>query len=217
MQNFIRDRIRDRLAATGLNPFEAARQAGHERTFLNDLLIGKKSSIRQSAIPQVAAVLDCDPEYLIGAQDTPRRKAPEAPKIAALAASGTVPLVAIAELGAWRSPAASGPISAMPLQPDPRYPADRQAAYLLRGSHAVSVGVTDGSVIVGVAGEAARDGDVVVARRSRIGEDGPEQEITIRRVAGGDLVADLPEGREARTRTDGAEILARVISAHKIF
>lgn len=99
MENYLRARIRDRLDALGMNPFEAARLIGAERTFINDLLIGKKSSIRQSAIPRVAAALDCDPEFLVGAQDAPRRTSAQTPEIGPLTAIYGLPLVGIAEAG----------------------------------------------------------------------------------------------------------------------
>ncbi len=51
MENLLRERIRARLEDLDLNPFEAARRIPADRTFLNDLLIGKKETIRAKVIP----------------------------------------------------------------------------------------------------------------------------------------------------------------------
>lgn len=220
MENYLRTRIQERLDTLGINPFEAARRAGGERTFLNDLLIGKKDSIRRAAIPRVAAALDCDPEYLLGAQDAPRRPtdAPQrTPEIRPENAPGIVPLVGIAEAGTWRLAGRSGPSPALPIPPDPRHPASKQVAYLVRGDHAAALGATDGAVIVGVEGAGYRDGDVLVVRRSRDLGEGREEEITIRRANGAWLECANADGSLSRIETESAEILARAISAHKVF
>lgn len=216
MENFLRSRIRDRLDALGLNPFEAARRIPADRAFLNDLLIGKKDTIRQSHIPKVAAALECDPEYLLGAQDYPRRGRSE-PIEAPAPTVEAVPLVGIAELGAWRLAGKGGPYQALPLSPDPRHPATAQVAYLLRGDYAAGMGATDGSILLVVRGAPYRDGDAVIARRSRTGEDGPEEEITIRKVLGGNLETVPLNAAPVAIRAGDVEVIGRVISAHLIF
>ncbi len=216
MENFLRSRVQSRLDALGINPFEAARRAGGERTFINDLLIGKKDSIRRSALPRVAEALDCDPEYLLGAQDAPRRghaahaKSPET-------APGTAPLVGIAEAGTWRLTGRAGPSPALPIAPDPRHPASAQVAYLVRGDHASAIGATDGAVVVGVTGANYRQGDVVAVRRTRDLGEGREEEITIRRANGAWLECQNEDGSTSRVAAESAEILARAISAYKVF
>lgn len=221
MENFLRSRIRDRLEALNLNPFEAARRIPAERTFINDLLIGKKDTIRQSAIPKVAAALECDPEYLLGVQDKPRRQKADRPanppEIPRDTPSPTVPLVGVAELGAWRPAGHTGPHQTLPLTPDPRHPAAAQVAYLLRGDYAAGMGATDGSILLAVRGAPYRDGDAVIVRRSRTGEDGPEEEITIRRVMGGNLETAPLNAAPVAIRAGDVEVVGRVISAHLIF
>lgn len=160
MENFLRTRVQARLDALGLNPFEAARRAGGERTFLNDILIGKKDTIRRAAIPRVADALDCDPEYLLGAQDVPRRApspSPGNPGNKPEKAPQGIRLVGIAEAGTWRLAGRSGASPALPIAPDPRHPAEVQVAYLVRGDHAAGLGATDGAVVVGVTGAQDRD------------------------------------------------------------
>lgn len=217
VENFLRTRIRTRLDALGLNPFEAARRIPAERTFLNDLLIGKKSTIRQSAIPKVAAALECDPEYLLGAQDTPRRNRAQAPEKSPENAPSGITLVGIAEAGTWRVAAHSGAVTALPISPDPRHPATEQIAVLVRGDHAAGLGAGDGSVVVGVKGAAFRDGDIVLVRRSRDLDHGQEEEITVRRINGAWLECNDAGSVVSRIAVEGAEIIARAISAHKIF
>lgn len=215
MENLLRDRIRERLDALDINPFEAARKIGAERTFINDLLIGKKKTIRSAALPSVAQALDCDTEYLMGAQDIPRRTTPaQRPQDRALAAPQALPLAGVAEAGTWRAAPRSGPPPALPVAPDPRFPAAAQAAYLVRGDHAEWLGAPDGSVIVAVTGAGYRDGDVVLIRRTRQGEEGPEEEITLRRVDAGKL--SLGAGTSVDPTSAGVEILARAVSSHRV-
>lgn len=208
MENLLRDRIRERLDALQINPFDAARLIPAERTFLNDLLIGKKKTIRASAIPRVAAALQCEPGYLMGTQERPRNVAParapaQTPEKSPLARDPGLPLVGIAEAGTWRLSARSGPPQRLPVAPDPRYPAADQVAYLIRGDHAAELGAGDGSVIVALTGADFRDGDVVLVRRTRTSEDGPEQEITLRRIGRSDAAS--------------ADVIARALSLHKVF
>lgn len=50
--------ISKRLAELDRNPFEAARIGGLERSFVNDILIGKKTSVRGDKLDQLAKALD---------------------------------------------------------------------------------------------------------------------------------------------------------------
>ena len=221
MENLLRDRIRERLAALDLNPFEAARLIPAERTFLNDLLIGKKKTIRANAIPAVAAALQCDAGYLMGTQPRPRGGiSPETPEKSPLARVAGLPLVGIAEAGTWRLSARSGQRQTLPVSPDPRYPAERQVAFLVRGDHAAELGAGDGSVILALTGADCREGDVVLIRRTREGPEGQEEEITLRRFDGATSGPRFDQERVKATRDAGAEspeILARGISSHKVF
>jgi len=175
MQETLKTRVRERLNALGLNPFEAARKAGFERSFVNDLLVGKKSTIRPGGISALADVLQCDPDYLTGLQAVPT---------AGDGADLRMPLAGIVEAGAWREPG-SDPGLTLPAMPDPRYPVDAQETYIVRGDHAAGFGITDGSAIVTVRMKSYRDGDVVLVRR----EKGGASELSIRMLAGGALRA----------------------------
>lgn len=204
MDNFLRARVRERLSALGLNPFEAARRMGVDRTFVNDLLSGKKETMRPKAILKAAAALDCDPEFLIGAQATPRR--------ARDGDGGLMPLAGICEAGVWRSQVAEPMPSSLPVAFDPRYPRERQAAYLIRGHHADALNLSDGDVLVSVRDEPVRDGDVVIFRRRR----GNESELSARAIIGGILRAGWSPNADSIQQSDG-EVIARVVFAHRIF
>jgi hypothetical protein len=58
MSDVLRDFVRTRLDELGVNPFEAARRGGLERSYFNDILIGKKGSIRDDKKAQVATALE---------------------------------------------------------------------------------------------------------------------------------------------------------------
>lgn len=161
----LRNRVRERLDAKQLNPFEAARMAGLERSFLNDLLIGRKQTVREGKLPAVASILDCDPDYLLGVQDTPRK----------LGKTGnTMQIAGICEAGAWRDVSFAVPdMGPLPLEPDPRYEPGEQGVYLVRGDHAAGLGILDGSLISVCFTAALRDngrklheGDVVLVRNT---------------------------------------------------
>lgn len=208
MENFMRARISERLDALGLTPFQAAKAAGLNRYIVFDLIEGKKETIRQKALVQLAAILDCDPEYLIGAQATPRRVAGAAE---AVPADAELPLIGICEPEVWRKPGAVALPDNLPVQPDRRYPAADQVALLARGSGAEALGINDGDVLVLLTGGPVRDGDVVVARRKARGG----VELSARRVKGTSLTsgsAKFPDVDLNKT-----EVLGRVILAHRVF
>ena len=50
--------VQARLNQLGRNPFEAARKGGLERSFINDILIGRKKSVRGDNIGRLATALD---------------------------------------------------------------------------------------------------------------------------------------------------------------
>jgi transcriptional regulator with XRE-family HTH domain len=180
-------RVRERLKALKINPFEAERRAGLKKGAVNDLLIGKKSSMREPALRKLAPALDCDFEYLDGTQATPRRQAGRdaggAQPPVDLAPAAT--LVGIAEAGVWREPAASNPRKlTLPLAPKAG-----TEAFLVQDEHAVNSGILSGWIVLVDTANPARDGDLVVIRRTR---KGGEEETTVRRMAGGAFSASPP-------------------------
>ena len=188
----------------GINPFEAARRAGFERSYINDLLIGKKQGISRKRLPALATALECDERYLAGMQD--------APVAANAAPPGRITLKGYVEAGAWRAAMDGGerPISISPL---PTYPAEAQVAYIVRGDHAAGIDAPDGTVVIAVSGMPAREGDVVIARRTR----GAEQETSVRIIRGNALIAAPRAGDIAPLKREDAEVVAVVVAAMKLF
>jgi transcriptional regulator with XRE-family HTH domain len=56
----LRALIRRRLEALGINSFEAARRVGAQRTFVNDILSGRKQSVRGDNLRRLADALEMD-------------------------------------------------------------------------------------------------------------------------------------------------------------
>lgn len=207
MENYLRGRVRERLDALGMSPFEASRRAGADRTFLADLLSGKKQTIRQAALIRVAEVLECDPEYLIGAQSTPRR-------VDGATGNGSLALVGICEAGAWRTPGADAMPQVAPVAPDPRFPKERQSAYLIRGHHADELGLHDGDLLIAVDEDAIRPGDIIICRRRK---PSGEIEITARIVEAGEVRSARGKALDPPQALAECTTLGRVIASHRVF
>ena len=70
----LKEKVAARLDELGRNPFEAARIGGLERSFVNDILIEKKGSIRGASLAKLAVALDWPPSMLLEeADDAPTR------------------------------------------------------------------------------------------------------------------------------------------------
>jgi transcriptional regulator with XRE-family HTH domain len=85
MVKSLRQIVEDRLTVLGKNPFEAARSAGLERSYLNDILIGRKTNVRNDKIPALAKALGLDTAMLIAMLDG-KSQASTSP------ASGAIPI-----------------------------------------------------------------------------------------------------------------------------
>lgn len=67
MSRPLKEVVRERLASLERNPFEAARRGGMERGFINDILQGKKTSVRGESLAKVAKALDWSLERMVAA------------------------------------------------------------------------------------------------------------------------------------------------------
>jgi hypothetical protein len=59
--------VMERLKELDRNPFEAARLGGLDRSFVNDVLIGRKRSVRGENLERLARALDWDSRVLMDA------------------------------------------------------------------------------------------------------------------------------------------------------
>jgi SOS-response transcriptional repressor LexA len=103
-ENIFKQRVVARLAALKINAYEATRRAipPFEKTFVEDILAGRKKSVSSKNLRRLADALDCDSSYLLGDQAQPRA----AKKASARPLAGrqplSIPVVADAETGAFR-------------------------------------------------------------------------------------------------------------------
>jgi hypothetical protein len=63
----LRRTVMERLKQLDRNPFEAARLGGLDRSFVNDILIGRKRSVRGENLERLARALDWDSRILMDA------------------------------------------------------------------------------------------------------------------------------------------------------
>lgn len=59
----LRERLRERLLATGKKPIPLAGQIGKGRDYLTDILNGKKHSLSSDVLTPLAIALECDERY----------------------------------------------------------------------------------------------------------------------------------------------------------
>lgn len=72
------DRIETRLRAVDLTAHEASKRASNSGSgdLIRDIRRSKSRVVRMNTLYRLAEVLECDPEYLTGKQDRPRRNQP---------------------------------------------------------------------------------------------------------------------------------------------
>ncbi len=173
MENPMKARIEERLEALHMNAFEAAEKAGFKRSYVYELLIGKKATLRQSSIPALAQALECSPEYLMGISSHPQTNANGHP---ATWMQGDIPVTGIVEDGVLRK---SEKLN-LTVQSDRRYQSEQQQAFLVRGDTWKTEGIVDGSILLVSSELKPRLGDLVVIMNRREGAE--EREITMRKI-----------------------------------
>lgn len=159
MGEILKQRIRERLAALDLNPFEAAARAGQKREFIYDLIVDRKGIIREKSLPSVARALECDVDYLQGIKQTPRRVT-------------ELPLSGVCELDVWRTMEFTPWVESPMISPDERYLPHEQLLFYLADEHAAGIGLRSNTFIVVAAVEGLRrtgrrihDGDIVLVKQ----------------------------------------------------
>ena len=176
----LKDRIKARLDALGLNAFEAARNAGLERAFINDVIAGRKSKIHPRNYAKLAPVLGCSAEYLRGEVQEPNPA--EAPgKGAALSTENDeafgLNILGTVEAGAFRRREKSRNELA-PIAYDPRFPGARQIAFEVRRQNIKSQVFASGRSFIGAVDfddyvkgwGALRNGDLVIVETRSAGD-----------------------------------------------
>lgn len=215
----ISELIQRRLDILQISPAEAAKRAGLDRSYISDLIAGRKKSIRHDKVLVLAKALECDPAYLSGNQDAPKVHNPLDP---------VMEISGVCETGVWRSPQSATALPPLPRLYDARYPDDRQMVFLTRGHGADELGIRDGMVVLAIGwdglsarGVHLRHNDVVVVRCAR-SNDHLEHQTCIMQAevttAGARLVSRGEPRHRPITLTgielpDGAEILGLVVRA----
>lgn len=160
-------------------------RAGKTRTFVYDVMIGKKASFKGDGLSKVAAALECSVDYLTGATNAVNGVAEPLPLSPRPHSNSRMPYAGIIETGMYRRPPYPGTNpSHLNIMTDPAYPPQHQLAYLVRGNGLDERGIVDGMVLTCVKAEAAKDaiqnGSIVIIRMSLPGSD--EIEFSAREV-----------------------------------
>ena len=193
MLEIIQNRIRERLAATGISARDASLKADLSDSFVKNILSGKTKSPKAENIALLADVLRCDIDYILGRQALPHiDKLPDFAKL---------PVVGQVEAGVWRE-------STLYAQSEREIsvPQDERFSHLERyvvevvgnsfdrvappGSYAVCVPFDQTAI-------ALRSNLTVVIERSR--EGGSLKEATLRRTV------STPEGFEFHSHSHNSE------------
>jgi hypothetical protein len=66
MAKSLKDLVSERLQALNINAFEAARRGGFTRTFVNDIVTGRKKNVKGNQLASLAIALDTSPAFLLG-------------------------------------------------------------------------------------------------------------------------------------------------------
>lgn len=179
----IRDRVRMRVEAMGLNPFALAKRGGFQRNFINDIVKGHKKGVHPDNLPGLAAVLRCSEEYLLGQSDDVG--GPVSAHVEAAGIGEGLPYGGVCETGVWRPRKKNLPDfqKLVPVARDVRYGdldqiafaiSDPEEAIMPRSCIAIGSDTRQYSAAYGQIGNGAR----IVARRT----SGELCELSYRRV-----------------------------------
>lgn len=145
------DRLRERLDSLGMTARDAALRSGLERTYVTDVMEGRKQNIRVSAIIKLAETLECSTDYLRGNRSdvgggAKLSRASDFEGAPVTKMSETLVLAGGIEPGKFDFP---NPIrDKVNINPDKRYLDARQCAFKVIGGDLVSAGMPDGTLLV---------------------------------------------------------------------
>jgi DNA-binding Xre family transcriptional regulator len=161
------ERVQARMSDLHTNSTEVARRAGLERTFVHDLISGRKKTVTAEALIALAKALQCLPEELVGKMGEIQRNAVEG-----------IEIVGIIEPEVWRGSAPRN-LGTITTSNDGN---PHVKAFVVRGDEAAPIGIRDGSALVVDMSGAVRPGDIAVVERTRDNL----RELSLWRVANGD-------------------------------
>jgi SOS-response transcriptional repressor LexA len=219
-------RLRQRLEELGMSPRAASLQAGGSADLVRGILRGANKSVRGDHLVGLARVLQVPESWLItgtiNARLSPLQPGPD---INGPPEDFGVPFGGVVEAGAWRvvdTMNQDGEYRRVPLAPDPRYPLDKQFAFLVAGDSMNKARIFEGMHVLAVAIDEwekrhreTTDGQIVVVECLRNG--GHERERTIKRLrVFRDRVELQPESdnplHEPIVLNNGDEELGRVVA-----
>lgn len=173
------ERVAERLRVLEMTAADAAARANLKRTYVQDLLAGKKQNVSGSALIALADVLNCSPRFLISGQ---RHDGEDRDQY-----HGKVVVIGVCQTGTWRDDRVHLPMPETVTATVPDYTQGECVAFLVNGPGAEDIGIVPQSIVVGVRPQQMRgrssaieQGDVIVIRRKR--EQGAQSEISIRKV-----------------------------------
>jgi SOS-response transcriptional repressor LexA len=194
----LKEFTRQRLNATGRNPFEAAKIGGLERSFVNDILIEKKKTVQGRSIGKLALALDTSPEAIVRAMagEPPTETTPqplgqstvhsvelETTPVRVIGKAKAGEFISVEDMGDWDEPRYVQDIR------DSRFPNARHLAFDVEGDSMNALkprAIMDGDQISALAYEdiqdrmPLRDGMIVVVERTRHG--GIEREWSVKQL-----------------------------------
>lgn len=189
----LQEKVAARVEELAASPITLAKSVGLERGYINDIIIGRKKTIRADKAPLVAMALQVPVEWLSDAEpaDSGSTEAHREPHWGG-----------VCEMGVWRSEAARMLESKPPRGSVLEACASADFVFQVRGRGMEGAGVQDGMMAFATRVEGAqgapRTGSIVVLERRRIKTG--ETEVSLRRVLGptGRLLAsEPPEGHGA--------------------
>ena len=201
-----RDRIEARLNELGINQFEAAKRAGKGTHFLYDFFIGRKKSFKGDGPERLAHALECSTSYLTGESEV-IGSPPTGLLLPATQSNGGLSFAGVVEAGVFRKVQnLHFPAENIPIAPSPRFPAERQIAYIVRGTGLSARGIAEGAVLCAVKAEEAKEinnGAIAIVEHLRL--EGSEIEISAREVQ------HFPNRTEYRSLSASEEISPIVV------
>jgi SOS-response transcriptional repressor LexA len=187
----LKEIVEQRLAQIQLGPIEAATRVKLERTFIRDIVEGRKKSVGINKIAKLAEALSLDASALAKGQLVPSPTEPPATGslITTEQHDGLVPFAGEAQAGAYfRVDLYTDDRKRFVRIPrDRRYIIAKQHAWLVKGDSMDAAGLYPGMFVLGIDYEDftkiyqryLEDGDIVVVECLRF--DGREREVTIKR------------------------------------